>query len=358
MADDGPLREASELLAHHLRDLLAGTLSVVGDDLVLQPEAAEIFELLGVTAVGCDADEMAIKVHLAKRPTAAQKKELPERFEDFLVSYDHETLMAINPARLRRRKTIRQKNLDVVMCGDSISPANDRSAGTFGALVRGLKDRKLYGLTCNHVAGGCNNMPAGMPIVSPGVLDVVPTTQQVRQVGRHSRLIALRQGPANVLSGATNVDAAIFEIEDPDRVSSMQGHHYDTPSEVRAPKRGMQLQKVGRTTGHTKGRIKEELAGDLTLDYAFKIPIGPDSVKSFQGVCAFSNAWPIDLLGEKFASNGDSGSLVVELGEDDTAPAAVGLLFSVGKTSGKGYILPLQPLLDALEVELVSGHNS
>ncbi len=117
----------------------------------------------------------------------------------------------------------------------------------------------------------------------------------------------------DLLAGTLDIDAAIFEIENPDGVSSSQDRHYGTPSVVRPTSRGMQLQKVDRTTGHTKGRVKEDLAGEVTFDHAFKVPIGPDTVKSFQGVCAFVDAWSIDLLGSKFALNGDSGSLVYTL---------------------------------------------
>lgn len=50
-------------------------------------------------------------------------------------------------------------------------------------------------------------------------------------------------------------DSGLFKIRDEAAVSSMQGDVYDTPTEVRALTDDMAVEKVGRTTGHTTGKV-------------------------------------------------------------------------------------------------------
>jgi len=366
MADLETARAAAQKLSIilHMHGLI-GASNVAIDNLMvdagfLGPEAVDVLQTLGVTAIGIDEEDIEIKAHLTKRATRAQKDILPAAMDAVPIIYSYETLVSINPLRLKRRE-LTQGPLanDVVRCGDSISAGNHRSAGTLGALVRGRNDNKLYGLTCNHVTGGCNLTPEKMPIVSPGILDVQDSTQKIQMIGRHSRVIPLQQGPASIFSGQHNYDAAIFEIENPDLVSSSQRGFYDTPAEVTEPEIPMIVSKVGRTTEFRKGRIRERMLGTQPLDYAYKVPLKPDAVKSFQGVCAFDNAWKVGPLGgQAFATAGDSGSLVVVGDGGQQQPKkAVGLLFSAGKTTGNAYILPLRPILDYFQVDLVSGHN-
>jgi hypothetical protein len=58
-------------------------------------------------------------------------------------------------------------------CGSSISVGNFRDAGSLGCLVRNAAG-VLYGLSNNHVSGGCNFAGVGLPILAPGIVDVMP----------------------------------------------------------------------------------------------------------------------------------------------------------------------------------------
>lgn len=353
-------RLAFELSTAGLLDIDQASLEDVADkDALLSREAVELLRDLNVFAIALDENDREIRLSITKRTTAAQRSHLPESYDGFPIDYDYEKIVSINPGRLKPRE-LRSEPLanNVVRCGDSIGPGNDRSAGTLGALVRDRRTGALFGLTCNHVIGGCNNMPAGVPIVSPGVIDVVQNTRKVQMIGRHARVIPLRQGQASVFDTSDNIDAALFSIEDESLVCSSQRGYFDTPTEIADPEPGMDLAKVGRTTDYRKGRIRSRLEFPIPIDYSFKIPIDHKTTKSFQGVCTFGNAWIVDHYGDDFAAAGDSGSLVVEVpvSGEEVEPRAVGLLFAA-TAKGKGYILPIRTVLDAFNVELVASHN-
>lgn len=76
----------------------------------------------------------------------------------------------------------------------------------------------------------------------------------------------------------------------------------------------------------------------------------------------FGNVFTIHGFGSEFSLGGDSGSLVVQVDELDRPIAAVGLIFAGGPDSSapgnaKSLMLPLRPILEALEANLLGGHN-
>ena len=173
---------------------------------------------------------------------------------------------------------------------------------------------------CNHVTGGCNIAPTGIPVVHPGVLDVTSETRRIELLGFHERVLPIRQGQLSVLNeNEENDDVALFRIRQDALVSSLQGRDLDTPAKTIAPKAGLKVRKAGRTTGVTQGRIREFM--QHPLDYNFQVPVSPDIVKTFRGVCNFRCVWRIRGRGGNFAENGDSGSLVTT--EDGTAAVSL-----------------------------------
>jgi hypothetical protein len=52
-----------------------------------------------------------------------------------------------------------------------------------------------------------------------------------------------------------NLDAAIFKIANEEIVSSFQGDVHDTPALTGPIIPGMEVEKIGRTTGHRKGKV-------------------------------------------------------------------------------------------------------
>lgn len=239
-------------------------------------------------------------------------------------------------------------------CGSSISPGNDASAGTLGALVR-LPDGHLYGLTNNHVTALCSHVAPGTPILAPGVIDVGPQNLPPFTVGFHTKALEMKVGSLGNIDIAGNLDAAIFRINNPNTVCSMQGEAFDTPINVVDPVEGMRVEKVGRTTRHTKGHIVGRELRPLSVGYEAK-------TYGFNGVIRFANVLTIHGEQSEFSDSGDSGSLVVAVDDQGRPLGAVGLIFAGGPDSSapgqiKSSMLPLRPILEALNATLVGGHN-
>ncbi len=240
-------------------------------------------------------------------------------------------------------------------CGSSIGIGSVRMAGTVGCLVRDQND-VLYGLTNNHVSGGCNNTRVGMPIVAPGIKDVAAGNTNPFTIGHHHRVLPMRQGEPGAIDHFDNTDAALFAIEATALVSSMQGNVYDTPGMVADPLEDMLVEKVGRTTGHTRGIIESEVTGPLPVGYKALVHHNSDESSQFVGSVHFEPTYLIRGQGGPFSLPGDSGSLVTTVGADGQRQA-VGLVFA-GIAPDTSYILALAPILTRLGVSLVHGHNT
>jgi hypothetical protein len=247
-----------------------------------------------------------------------------------------------------------------IPCGSSISLAVMRDAGTLGALVR-VKN-ELYGLSANHVTGGCSNAPFGSPILFPGILDVAPGVEDPLTIGHHHLGLEMSHGNPNPqISAHQNLDAAIFSIRDPDTITSLQGDFYDTPNQVEKDLElleDLDVEKVGRTTGHTKGFIESLIVGYQPLSYKLKIFVSSSEQIPFEGIVYY---WPTYLIraeeGRRFAEEGDSGAIVVSrLTNGNQTRKAVGLL--IGGEADGALMLPLDPILKKFDAELVSGYNT
>jgi hypothetical protein len=193
-----------------------------------------------------------------------------------------------------------------------------------------------------------------MPILAPGVLDVSPMGFDPITLGFHERGLDMVPGIPGAVAVHKNLDAALFKIKDESRVSSMQRSFYDTPSSVRAVEANMAVEKVGRTTGATKGNVRGQAQSAFAIHYALT-GVG----YSFQSQVYFDPIFVVEGTGEAFSEEGDSGSLVTTVdgaGERHAVGLIVGGLKGPGGT-GYSLVLPIEPILIALGVELVSGHN-
>jgi len=222
-------------------------------------------------------------------------------------------------------------------------------AGTLGAIVRG-PDGKLYGLTNNHVSGACNLAAPGLPILCPGPLDATEENISPFTIGRHARLLPISEGIPENIDVGNNVDAAIFDLESAEQVSSMQGDSFDTPTSVVEAQGGWRVEKVGRTTGFTTGKIVGVVAAPMGVGYNIK-EYGVSKTVFFNDIIMVEGE-----NGQPFSKAGDSGSLVVAY-DDAGVRHAVGLIFAGNEVRGHSYVVPLQVVLEKLGVELVSGLN-
>jgi hypothetical protein len=242
---------------------------------------------------------------------------------------------------------------DRYSCGSSISVGNSREAGTMGCLVRDAQG-SLYGLTNNHISGSCSFAGVGLPILAPGVVDVVPGCVPPFTIGFHANSLPFLAGSADNVNPKDNLDAAMFRIRDEGLVSSFQRADYDTPANAAPLAADLEVEKVGRTTGHTRGKVIGEMFGACGIPYSA-------ALYGFSGIVSFEPVFTIAGHGGLFSDAGDSGSLITTIDQNGQR-YAVGIVIG-GRVDGSAaggkttIALPISPILQGLGVNLVSGHN-
>ncbi|MFK3718659.1 hypothetical protein ACI2J9_03555 [Pseudomonas fulva] len=325
----------------------------------LSPDAEQILRHKEIQSISYNSTNRTIFVYTKKKVTLKDQQTLPVSVRGNGIAYPQgqvETIGKHLGAAQGATYAIHQAatGARVYSCGSSISPGNDASAGTLGALVR-LPDGLIYGLTNNHVSALCSHVQPETPILAPGVIDVAAGVLPPFTIGFHVKALEMKVGSLGNVDIAGNLDGAIFRINDVGQVSSMQGNAYDTPLVVADPIEGMKVEKVGRTTRHTKGQIVSRELRPIGINYQAQS-------YGFTGVIRFANAFTIHGLQSDFSSSGDSGSLVVQVDDHGRPIAAVGLIFAGGQDSmapggSKSLMLPLNPILQAFGATLIGGHN-
>jgi hypothetical protein len=177
------------------------------------------------------------------------------------------------------------------------------TAGTYATAVidatafPGVPQR-YYVLSNNHVLANSNNARIGDPILQPGPYDGGTVAHDT--IARLSRFV-----PINFAAGASNyVDAAIGEgaFDVLDREIYWIGYARGGV----APALNMLVQKTGRTTNYTTGRI-------TAINATVNVNYGGGRVARFVS----------QILTTNMSAGGDSGSLLL-----DMENRAVGLLFA------------------------------
>ena len=212
----------------------------------------------------------------------------------------------------------------------------DVSAGTLGCFVRRPGVDGLLVLSNNHVLANSDAATEGDLTVQPGVADGGTPADRI---GRLVSFVRLGDGPG------TLVDAAVVALEpgveaDPAGypggalAGTVAAFHDVDPDEL--------VEKVGRTTGHTRGRITAVEVDGVGVQYD-------------DGVHTFDDQVEIEGLSGAFSAGGDSGSVIWR--SRDRAP--LGLLFAgstEGGSAGGGvtFANPLATVLAQLGVEFVA----
>ncbi|MEZ0163433.1 hypothetical protein AB2L27_01490 [Kineococcus sp. LSe6-4] len=211
----------------------------------------------------------------------------------------------------------------------------DVTAGTLGGFVTVEGSDGLYVLSNNHVLADSDQAALDDPVLQPGPHD---GGRAGDRVGRLARAVPLEAGGGNA------VDAALALL-DGDVAASPADVDLTYPGgRLRGwaePDDEVVVEKVGRTTGWTRGRISAIELDDVAVQY----PVG---VVGFDG--------QVEVTGERgaFSAGGDSGSLVFR---PDTRQA-VGLLFAGSERGGPGgagltFCNPIGLVLTALGATLV-----
>jgi hypothetical protein len=253
-----------------------------------------------------------------------------------------------------------RKRKDRVTCGSSVGIGNQRNAGTLTALARRVGSTELLGLSCNHVIGGCSTTVPGTPIVVPGIQDVTADSPEIAVVGMFAEAASMRQGLPTVSNILDNADLACFELT-PEGTKLLTSWHgtgdqaYDTPTEVLTDvSPGTRVQKWGRSTAWTDGRVSSVLTDPEPVDYSVVSYFSPQASQAFKGTIYYPTVYEVANIGPPFSAAGDSGSLVVTVELDGGTPRAVGVIIAGGQT--KTLVLPLWPMLEQLGLELVADH--
>ncbi|MEG3616307.1 hypothetical protein [Isoptericola haloaureus] len=215
----------------------------------------------------------------------------------------------------------------------------DVTAGTLGAFV--VADPActavghlpggpgaLYALSNRHVLDGV----PGDGVLQPGPAD--GGRDPVDRVGAVAAVVPLAAGERAA------VDAAVALLDSAEVDPTYPVGPVTTTAEA-VP--GDTVEKIGRTTGHTHGRVSAVEMDDVLVGY------GPEL-----GVLAFDGQIEVESTGTgPFSRGGDSGSLVYR--HDATA---LGLLFAGSETGGPHgtgltYVNPIGAVVGALGVRLL-----
>ncbi|RIQ23286.1 hypothetical protein [Jiangella rhizosphaerae] len=217
--------------------------------------------------------------------------------------------------------------------GLSVSHLNV-TAGTIGAFVvaSDAPDDVLV-LSNNHVLADSGRGTAGDAVVQPGVAD--GGTVAGDRIGVLAGVVALDPVVPNL------VDAATARLDDGVEISA--GYPAGELTGWVAVTDDVEVEKAGRTTGVTRGRVSAIEVDGISVQYP-------------SGVLDFDDQIEVTGTGTGpagFSSGGDSGSLVYR---PDTREA-VGLLFAGSDTGGPDrqgltYCNPIGTVLDRLGVRL------
>lgn len=207
----------------------------------------------------------------------------------------------------------------------------DVTAGTIAARV--VSGSEVFALSNNHVYANRNRAEVGDNILQPGTVDggANPTDA----IGSLHDFEPIRFCQPFPVCPENRIDAAIASTTTDNLGNSTPSNGYGTPrSETAAARLGMAVQKYGRTTGHTKGRIT---GINAAMNVGFR-----DRTARFTG--------QIVVSGTGFSGPGDSGSLIVADGPGPEARRPVGLLFAGSQTTTLAN--PIDLVLDRFDVEI------
>ena len=212
----------------------------------------------------------------------------------------------------------------------------DVTAGTLGGFVRRTGTDGLLVLSNNHVLANSDAATEGDLALQPGVADGGTVADRI---GTLSAFVRLNTG-----AGAL-VDAAVADLDAgvaADPTAYPGGALLSTVAAVDDVDPDELVEKLGRTTGHTHGRITAVEVDGVGVQYD-------------DGVHTFDDQVEIEGLTGAFSAGGDSGSVIWR--SRDRAP--LGLLFAgstEGGSAGGGvtFANPLATVLGSLGVEWVA----
>ena len=210
------------------------------------------------------------------------------------------------------------------------------SAGTLGGFVRAPGDDRLLVLSNNHVLAASDAATEGDAALQPGVADGGTPADRI---GVLSSFVQLSPEPGNLVDAAV---AALDPAVTADPADYPGGALAALVAAVDDVDPEELVEKVGRTTGHTRGRVTAVEVDGVGVQYG-------------EGIVTFDDQVEVEGLTGAFSAGGDSGSVIWR--SRDRAP--LGLLFagsSTGGSAGGGvtFANPMATVLRELGVEWAS----
>lgn len=255
---------------------------------------------------GHRTDDIVVRIHVKeKRELVPEAEMFPEEINGIPV----DVIQAVYQVQLQvamELSSLRQTRHNPIQPGLSISHPKV-TAGTLGAIVYDHATGRPCILSNWHVLVGSSDASPGDPIIQPGFADGGKLPQD--KVGHLERSILDRNG-----------DAAIAFLDTPpDRLFELA--QFETGAVIYSARNaqvGEVLEKSGRTTGVTRGKV------DGYGAYKISYSVGERTIESFKIVSVIDG----NPDNKEISSGGDSGSIWY----DPETKAAVGLHFA-GETN-------------------------
>lgn len=209
----------------------------------------------------------------------------------------------------------------------------DITAGTIGARV--TDGNRIFALSNNHVFAASNGGREGDNFLQPGVADGGRNPDDALGTLFDFEPIQFCGG---ITCPLNKMDAAVALTTADDLSTQTPEDGYGSPrSETFEATLGMKVQKYGRTTGHTVGRVT---GINATIDVNYRT-----GTARFEG--------QVMITGNGFSTGGDSGSLIVTKGLLMADRRPVGLLFAGSATNTIAN--PIDLVLDRFGVTVDGG---
>ncbi|RJR39589.1 MAG: hypothetical protein C4567_11785 [Deltaproteobacteria bacterium] len=219
-----------------------------------------------------------------------------------------------------------------VPIGVSVGNKRECAAGTIGCRVKDAAG-KVYILSNNHVLAMENVSPLGVGIAQPGLFDAA-----VQCVYSTTYLLGKLYDFEPISFTQNNImDAAIASTNKSKLGNATPNDGYGKPKTTTAAAAiGQQVQKYGRTTGHTLGAIS---AINATFDINYGTDVNPRFARFVNQIVVSSPT--------AFILPGDSGSLLVT-----NLKKPVGLLFAGNGNGTLAIANPINPVLQRFGVTI------
>ncbi len=254
-------------------------------------------------------DAMALKVYVAKKqPVKNLNDPVPKKIRVPEIGMLETDVEEIGPVS----KEIFTEKVRPAMPGCGLGHP-DITVGTFGALVRKTDDpNSLYILSNAHVLAPLDPGQLGDPIIQPGTTD--GGRSPADRIATFYQYVPFNFSRTKF---DNKVDAALAKVVNSSRVTDLIRILNVQPKQINSDiRREMRVQKVGRTTDHTIGIVRDV---HFRTALSYQRPNPPHR----KGRVGFRDL----VLCSRFTSGGDSGALVL-----DEKNRAVGLHFA-GSTS-------------------------